>query len=673
MSLRGPLRRSRAVVAAALLIGALLTSSAPQPAGAQEDCGLRLDVLGGSFHTTAWLVRVEGVCDGSAEWGYSWTHNAPCGNFIVSKTDQGKEHSRADWFHRFDWGCPAHEDLEPHSISVSVTVVTSGNGTFVCSAEGIGMAQNPCGSSGQPPEEPQEEGRVTSSRFPLATRMEKAREKLKPLIDPMVAEYNSVAEELLMQQRALDELAELHAFRVANVETIETQISELRQDIADGISRADNQEMLRLQEFLRSAQLEEFAVRLRLRNKERVVEELVVRREGMAAQLLIHSQPLQAIDFELVGLVVAADSTKVYEVDVVSPYARLFELTRKIREQRQNVEELLAEKKAAFKEFQATHQAASRRLREIAELIWSNAKKAAAVDFASNAIDVMIAGSKGGWAGVISELTSKVYETYFKAKIAAPIGDPNPGKEAVEAWFRESVAGTVGSNALALGIERAVKETGVKLVKDFVGDALADEFPALRPSNVQGVGPSATADALRRARGGLARLKDLVPKMETETFRKGFGNWVKGSVGRKLITDATKSFFKTQLKNAEMAAWMEYIQLEVHAQGWFGIWQAAANAYWAADDSLQGWMLEKDRIMEEFDPETAIGSPTVQESFAMPAALRIRLVVPRSAKPFSEIPVKVFVNGVEASRVSATVFQTTTKNLTGTEFAIEVQ
>lgn len=660
-----------------LLIGTLLTSSPPSVANAQEGCGLRLDVAGGSFHTTAWLVRVEGVCDDSAEWGYSWQHNASCGNFIVSKTDQGKEHSRADWFHGSDWGCPPHEDLEDHSISVSVTVVTSGNGTFTCAAEGTAWPNNqmpyyPCGSSEQPPEEPEEEGRVTSSSFPLATRIEKAQKQLKPLIDPMVAEYNSVVEELEMQQRALDELAELHAFRVANVETIEAQMSELRQDIADGIQRADNLEMQRLQEFLRNAQLEEFAVRLRLRNKERIVEELAVRREGMAAQLLIHSQPLQAIDFELVGLVVAADSTKVYEVDVVSPYTRLFELTRQIREQREIVEDLLAHKKEAFKEFQATHQAASRRLREIGELIWSNAKKAAAIDFASNAIDVMIAGSKGGWAGVISEVTSKVYEAWYKLDIA-PVGNPNPGKEAVEAWFRETVAGTVGSNAQALGIERVVKETGVKLIKDFVGDAIADEFPALRHSNVQGVGPSATADALKRARGFRARLGDLLPKMKTERFSKGFGDWVKGSVGRKLITDATKSFFKTQLKNAEMAAWMEYIQLDVHAQGWFGIWQAAANAYWEADDDLQGWMLEKDQIMEGFDFETAVGSPTVQEDFTMPAALRIRLLVPQSAKPFAEIPVKVLVNGVQANRVSATVFQISTKNLSGTEFAIEVQ
>jgi hypothetical protein len=630
--------------------------------------------MGGSFHTTAWLVRVEGVCDASVEWLYSWAHNASCGNFAISKTDQGKEHSRADWFHGYDWGCPSHADLDPHSISVSVTVVTSGNGTFVCSSEGTGFTQtNYCGVSEQPPEEPEEEGRVASSRFPLATRIEKAKQQLKPLIDPIVAEYNSVAEELVMEQRALDDLVKLHAFRVANVETIEAQISELRQHIADGIGREDSAEMQRLQTNLRSAQLEEFAVRLRLRNKERIVEELAVRREGLAAQLLVHSQPLQGIDFELVGLIVAADDTKVYEVGVVSPYTRLFELTRQIREQRGLVEELLAKKKEAFKEFQATHQAASRRLAEIADLIWSNAKKAAAVDAASNAIDVLIAGSKGGWAGVIAEVTAKVYEACFKAHIAAPDGDPNPGKEAVEAWFRETVTASVGSNALALGFERAVKETGVKVLKDFVGDALADEFPALRASNVQGVGPSATADALRRARGGLARLKDLIPKMQTETFRKGFGSWAQGSVGRKLITDATKSFFKTQLRNAEMSAWMEYIQLEVHAQGWFGIWQAAANAYWEADDALQGWMLEKDQIMEGFDFETAVGSPTTQKSFAVPAALKIRLLVPQSAKPFAEIPVKVVVNGVEARRTSATVFQISTKNLSGTEYAIEVQ
>lgn len=655
----------------------LMASTPPSVANAQESCALRLDVAGGYFHTTAWLVRVEGVCDASQEWLYSWSHNAPCGNFAVSKTDQGKEHSRADWFHGSDWGCPPHEETEDHPIGVSVTVVTSGNGTFTCAAEGTTwpdgqMPQNPCGATEQPPEGPEEEGRVTSSRFPLATRIEKAKQQLKPLIDPIVTEYNSVNEELVMQQRALDELVELHAFRVANVETIETQISELGQDIADGIQRADNQEMLRLQEFLRNAQLEEFAVRLRLSNKERIVEELAIRREGLAAQLLIHSQPLQGIDFELAGLIVAADSTKVYEVAVVSPYTRLFELTRNIREQRQIVEELLAKKKETFKEFQATHQAASRRLREIADLIWSNAKKAAAVDFASNAIDVMIAGTKGGWAGVISEVTSKVYETFYKDHVAGPVGDPNPGKAAVEAWFRGSVAETVGSNALSIGIERTVKETGVKLLKDFVTDAIADEFEGLRPSNVQGVGPSATADALRRARGSLARLKDLVPKLQTETFRKGLGDWVKGSVGRKLITDATKSFFKTQLKDAEMTAWMGYIQMDMHAQGWFGIWQSAANAYWEAEDTLQAWMLEKDQIMEGFDFETAVGSPTTQESFAMPAALKIRLLVPQSAKPFAEIPVKVLVNGVEARRASATVFQISTKNLSGTEFAIEV-
>ncbi len=99
----------------------------------------------------------------------------------------------------------------------------------------------------------------------------------------------------------------------------------------------------------------------------------------------------------------------------------------------------------------------------------------------------------------------------------------------------------------------------------------------------------------------------------------------------------------------------------------------AAGPYWEADDNLVGMMLEKDRIMEEFDLNTAIGSPKAQKSFSLPATLRIRVLVPHSAKPFGEIPVQVWVSGVQARRTSATVFEVSTKQLSGTEFAIEVR
>ena len=523
---------------------------------------------------------------------------------------------------------------------------------------------------------PVDDARIASSTYPLTARIAKARKQLKPTIDPLVAEYNRLAEVVVMQQRAVENEAELHDFRLANLATIEGQISELRQDIADGIGSEDSAEMERLKTFLRNAQLEELAVRLRLQNKQRRLEESIVQRDGVAWQLMKVAEPLGAIDFELAGLTVHAGSTQVYGAQLASPYSRLFELTRMIRAQTENVEGLLEQKQEALKEFTATHQAASRQLIVIADLIWANAKKQAAVDYASHAVDVVNAARKGGWSGVIAEVTSKIYETYLTDVVLGdPVGDPNPGRAAIDEWVQRSAVETVGENALVIGLKRGVKETGVKVAKDWYAKGLKEDFPGIfGGTSPAGVAPSAVDDALRKASGMRERLKIIArDKLKTETFRNGFRKWFESGVGRKLLQDGIKAWFSTEFANAEMAAWAEYMQRDMHAQGWYSVWHAANNAYWEAADALVAYQLEKERILNEFDPLQLVPVVTAQETFSTPTTLRVRLVVPHSARPFGEIPIKVLVNGVQARRTWAKTFEISTKSLSGTEFAIEVR
>lgn len=503
-----------------------------------------------------------------------------------------------------------------------------------------------------PKDEVKEEGRVASSVFPLTHRIEKAKKDLQSQLDPLIATHEEIEEELVLRQRALENQIELHRFRLSNVETIEGQLSELRVAIADGIGDEDSEEMNRLRRFLRDAKLEEFAQRLVLKNKEREFQNLLVRRDGVRRQLLTLVEPMEALDFELVGMVVEADSVPVYAVDLTSPYGRLAQLNREIKELRETLAELAIEKKDAIDSFTNVHQAASRQLAEIADLIWRNAKIKGAVDTATNAVDILIAGTKGGLAGAATEAAAKLYEGFLKYQTAGPIGDPNPGKEAVDAWFDASVVDTVGQSAAALGLERGVKETAAKLSKDYLTEELGQLIPRLQGGTPpEGTPPGVTSHQVRRSRGFLTRLKDLAPKLKNERlFKAGFKEWFKSSVGRKLVVDAGKALLARRLEGEEMAAWREYIQLDTQAQGLFSLWQAAANAFWETSDQIEARELEKSRILLEFDPSTG-QSIRLQENFQTPLTLEVKLIVPRSAKSFEDVPIQVFVSGVKMSRI----------------------
>ena len=500
---------------------------------------------------------------------------------------------------------------------------------------------------------PNDEGRISSSTFPLTTRIEKAKRQLQSQIDPLIATHEQIEEELVLRQRALDNQIELHAFRLANVETIEAQLSELRVAIADGIGSEDSEEMTRLKRFLRDAQLEEFAQRLVLKNKEREFQNLLVRRDGVRRQLLVLSEPLEALDFELLGLAVDADSVPVYKVDLTSPYGRLAQLNREIGALREILPELAIQKKEAIDNFAAVHEAASRQLREIATLIWHNALIKGAVDLGTNAVDILIAGSKGGLAGAGVEAASKLYEGYLKGKLSSePIGDPNPGTEAIDAWFEQSAVETVGESAKALGIERGIKETAVKLAKDYLTEELGELFPKLQggtPS--ESAAPGQTSHQERRSRGFLKRLKDLGPKLKNERlFRTDFKEWFRSSLGRKLVIDAGKAVLNRTLQGEEMAAWRDYTMLDTQAQGLFSLWQAAANAFWETSDQIDAREKEKAQLLLGFNPDTG-QTIRVQESFKNPLTLEVRLVVPRSARPFENVPIQVWIGGVQMARI----------------------
>jgi hypothetical protein len=501
------------------------------------------------------------------------------------------------------------------------------------------------------------DARIVSSTFPLTYRIQEAKDALKSRIESLLGTYQQVAEELVLNERALQERIKDHRFRLSNVESIEAQLSELRVAVADGIGSEDSAEMTRLRRFLKEAQLSEFAARLVMENKEKEVQALLQRRESLAEQLLQLAEPLQALDFELTGMKVRADTRTVYEVGLLSPYRKLAQLNREILELQQLMPELEAKRKAALKDFEATHTAASAKLLAISQLIWRNAKIKFGADLATSAVDVAIAGSKGGWAGVAAEIAAKVYESGIKVLADPPLGDPNPGKEAVDAWFQQTTSEAIYQSARAVGIERTIKETGGKVFKDYVAEVLSDDYWAdITPDPPPtGTPPASSPGAVRRSKGMLDRLKAIAPKLKTETFQNGFKEWRNSAVGRKLIVDAGKAFLGRRLKDDEMAAWREYIELDTHAQLLFGLWQAAANSYWVTHDEIQAKQLEKSDLLRGFNPDTG-QTVKVQDTFPAGAALEIRLIVPHSATPFEKVPIQVFVSGAEATRVGPKLF-----------------
>ena len=147
-----------------------------------------------------------------------------------------------------------------------------------------------------------------------------------------------------------------------------------------------------------------------------------------------------------------------------------------------------------------------------------------------------------------------------------------------------------------------------------------------------------------------------------DRFGNGFKEWAMSSAGRKLIVDAGKAFLKRRLDDQEMAAWRRYINLDIRAQGLFSLWQAAANGYWETVDQLEAQQLEKDQILREFNPDTG-QSVKLQETFPVPQTLKVSLLVPRSAGPFREVPVQVFVSGVRARRIGPKVFEIATDSI----------
>lgn len=56
-----------------------------------------------------------------------------------------------------------------------------------------------------------------------------------------------------------------------------------------------------------------------------------------------------------------------------------------------------------------------------------------------------------------------------------------------------------------------------------------------------------------------------------------------------------------------------------------------------------------------FNPDTG-QSVRLQDPFKIPLTLEVRLVVPRSAKPFEDVPIKAFVSGVQMARIGPKLF-----------------
>lgn len=509
---------------------------------------------------------------------------------------------------------------------------------------------------------PGPEGRIASSTFPFNHRIDQAKQQLQTKIDPLVAQHNDLEAQLTAKQGSLENQIELHAFRLANVRSIEAELSELRQDIADGIGSEDSDEMVRLRQFLRNAQLEELAQRLVMQNMERDVRALMLRRDEAARKLLEFSEPLEALDFELLGMIVEAKGGPVYAVTLTSPYRRLAQLDDEIREMNQLLEELKAQRIAALKDFSDAHQDASAKLSFVERVIWNNALVSASVEAGSFAVDLMVASTKGGIAGVAAELTSKLFEAAYKYSKLDPVGDPNPGAAAVDEWVRSSMVDEVGDQAPLMAVERGVKETVGKIAKDYIADALESRYPDLGPTTPHGDPAQKLHRAMQRARGFVQRLKDLKPKLSSETFRKGFKDWSTKSVGRKLLQDSVKAFINQRLKDDEIAAWRDYIMLNSRAQALFGVWQASANAYWEVVDQRDAKELEKARILDEYDPNTR-QSLKKQESFETPATIRIELVVRDSKTPFANVPVQVWVSGGQATRAGGKVWRVSTDAL----------
>jgi uncharacterized coiled-coil protein SlyX len=367
---------------------------------------------------------------------------------------------------------------------------------------------------------------------------------------------------------------------------------------------------------------------------------------------------------EVLEVTARVDGTTAFHATASYPYGDLVRINERIAAQQKTLDRLKGRKSAAFAAFYEAEKDAIASQKYLAGLLHSLAWERFFTDLLGDGYDVFSATLKGGVVGAVAELGKKLIEKGL-SKIAGD-GDPgiDPGtlEAAVNSEFQAGLQDAYAKPRIVHAVaERVLKETLTKSLKDTanarLGSAVFDryEYPFRFRLQVEPKLLAGTAIDYAKAEKSL----DYLTK-QLESLRKGYlGNFAGTSDFKKflkgeaqnLIKDSIKVFVRGQLDRIEREAWVDFFVKDGIAKAYYVPYFKAADLWEKASSEMDYLLEQKAKLIGNASGEAAL-APDLSEPFPQHGQIDVTLKLAGAVDP--DDPVRVFVDGIEATRQGST-------------------
>jgi|GEM_PF-2065796 len=495
-----------------------------------------------------------------------------------------------------------------------------------------------------------------------------AEKKLSPAVQELLASRDALGENILQTQDQI--LAAQHAGNTAKANALQRTLASEQAALAEDDRQLAGKagevgdllglwmaELRKLQGQLFTAQSGQATAQFQLMQDEVAVQNSSTRQDNVDNQLLNLDQSLTNLDFEVQHVSVYADGNPVFGAVLKSPFAQIEAWDDLIAKIKAYLPVALARRQTALAEFKAAEHSSIIALQTVEAAIRSNSYKKAGVDAAFYAWDLAWATSKGGVAGLGTELAKKAAEAVIG--LVSYSLDKEGGATEFNKAYTASLTQVMGvgpaflppGKALSVALQKVAKEATLKPAKDalnyqigkYIIQKVWGETPALylqgisSPPSLTGVSAARLVQEFKTFWSGFRdsglQLKNLVKTTK-------FSDRVK-DVGVGALKDISKAALKAYIDTAEQLAWSNYFYSEVVAQTYFPLWQLATDEYWSTKDALEAAQTTRDVLAAGYNPAT--GTKVVLDvPFSSGATLTLALGLVRSV--WGPAPLKIGVN-----------------------------
>ncbi len=342
----------------------------------------------------------------------------------------------------------------------------------------------------------------------------------------------------------------------------------------------------------------------------KTIESALTERQGLDRQLVQLGLRMRGLDAHVEEIRVTADGELVYRATVNSEVSdQMRRLKRTIAEWERLLASFDRERKAAKEEFLAAQRAVSAAELRLADQIWTSGLVRFFVDWASSAIDVGLASSKGGIIGAFAELQKQILEhaVFVKAvdRISPqpPAGtDPGSIEAELNRLYRGGIQESFARPVVKAGGERLVKETAIAFVTDSLAAEIAKGvyFPAKYEARFKAAGDTfvrsqtrvnftaytKAAKRFKRAHALLGAQGDRIRELRGG-HELGFRSLAK-TLGVQLLKDAAQAALKQRFADLpEQQAWVEFLEKDWYARSLWPRFAIASGFYWDTYDQFQ--------------------------------------------------------------------------------------